>query len=103
MTDTLRSLAFGALATLLGTAFAGCASTAPAPPAPSPAAKTAPAAATVLESPNPPAPSRTAEVPYPSTYQPLPSQPVLITNATLLTATGDRIARGSILLRDGKV
>jgi imidazolonepropionase-like amidohydrolase len=28
---------------------------------------------------------------------------VLITNATLLTATGDRIARGSILLRDGKV
>ncbi len=104
MTDTLRSLAFGALATLLGTALAGCASTAPAAKSASP--KTAPATAAVPESPikapEPTAPPP-AEVPYPSTYQPLPSQPVLITNATLLTATGDRIARGSILLRDGKV
>jgi len=115
MTDTLRNLVFGALATLLGTAIAGCATAAPAPPAPDPAAKAnmakpAPAAATATESPSPtaepaapPPPAKPAEVPYPSTYQPLPSQPVLITNATLLTATGDRIARGSILLRDGKV
>jgi imidazolonepropionase-like amidohydrolase len=114
MTDTLRSLAFGSPATLLVIALAGCASTAPPPPVPSPAAKAAPskaAPAAVPENPGPaaepsappPTPAKNAEVPYPSTYQPLPSQPVLITNATLLTATGERIARGSILLRDGKV
>ncbi|MFY9823008.1 MAG: amidohydrolase [Thermoanaerobaculia bacterium] len=109
MTDTLRSLALGALATLLGIAPAGCASTAPAPPA-SQAAKTAPATAAVPENPSPaaeptapPPPAKPAEVAFPSTYQPIPSQPVLITNATVLTATGDRIANGSILLRDGKV
>jgi imidazolonepropionase-like amidohydrolase len=44
-----------------------------------------------------------SEAPYPSTYQPLPSQPVLITNATVLTAAGDRIERGSVLMRDGKI
>jgi imidazolonepropionase-like amidohydrolase len=104
MIDKLRRIAFGALATLLGLAPLGCASTVP-PPASTPAAKPAPA-----ESPSPaaepaaPAPSsKTPEVAYPSTYQPLPSQPVLITNATILTAAGDRIGRGSILLRDGKV
>lgn len=40
---------------------------------------------------------------YASTYQPFPSTPVLITNATILTAAGDRIEGGSILLRDGKI
>src|SRR5215203_1527708 len=40
---------------------------------------------------------------YLSTYKPLPSGPVLITNATILTAAGDRIERGSILLQDGRV
>src|SRR6476659_1813021 len=106
MTDTLRSLAFGALATLLGIAPAGCASTAPAQPAPTPVAKAAPepAAPPVLATPTAPvAEPKPAAVPFPSSYQPLPPQPVLITNATVLTATGDRIARGSILLRDGKV
>lgn len=29
--------------------------------------------------------------PFPSTYQPLPNQDVLITNATILTGTGERI------------
>src|SRR3954454_16620082 len=95
MTDTLRSLAFGALATLLGIAPAGCASTAPAPVPESPAKAPEPVA--------PPPAAKPPEVPFPSTYQPLPSQPVLITNATILTATGDRIARGSILLQGGKV
>ncbi|MEA2600080.1 MAG: hypothetical protein QOF89_1072 [Acidobacteriota bacterium] len=108
MTEMLRRIAFGALAAVLGLAPLGCASAAPPPPPPSPPAPVAvPAAAT---SPSPaaepvaPAPaSKTAQAPYPSTYQPLPSQPVLITNATILTAAGDRIGRGSILLRDGKV
>lgn len=110
MTDTLRSLASGAIATLLGIA-AGCASAAPPRPAPAPMAKTAPAPApeTSPKDPEPaasPAPgmaAKPAEVAFPSTYKPLPSKPVLITNATLLTATGGRIANGSILLSDGKV
>ena len=46
---------------------------------------------------------RAGESAYASTYQPLPSQPVLITNATVLTAAGDRIERGSVLMRDGKI
>ena len=40
---------------------------------------------------------------YASTYQPFPSQPTLIRNATILTAAGPVIERGSILLQDGKV
>ena len=41
--------------------------------------------------------------PYPSTYSPLPSKPVLIVNATVLTGTGERIEQGSVLLLDGRV
>jgi imidazolonepropionase-like amidohydrolase len=41
--------------------------------------------------------------PYASTYKPRPSAPVLITHATVLTAAGDRIEDGSVLLRDGKI
>jgi imidazolonepropionase-like amidohydrolase len=41
--------------------------------------------------------------PYASTYKPRPSKPVLITHATVLTAVGDRIEDGSVLLRDGKI
>jgi len=41
--------------------------------------------------------------PYPSTYKPRPAPPVLITHATVLTAAGDRIEDGSVLLRDGKI
>ena len=33
----------------------------------------------------------TADEAFPSTYEPLPSQPTLITNATVLTATGERL------------
>ncbi len=40
---------------------------------------------------------------YASTYLPLPSSTVLITNATILTAVGDRIENGSLLLSNGKV
>ena len=40
---------------------------------------------------------------YPSTYKPLPSRATVIRNATILTAAGPVIERGSILLQDGKV
>jgi len=40
---------------------------------------------------------------YPSTYRRTPYPPVLIRNATILTATGQEIAGGSILLRDGRI
>jgi imidazolonepropionase-like amidohydrolase len=114
MTDKLRRTAFGALTVLLGFAPLGCASAPQPSPAASPgtsgtapkeevkkAEKMAPGEATGpmsgTES------RRTGEAPYQSTYKPLPSQPVLITNATILTAAGDRIERGSVLLRDGKI
>ncbi len=41
--------------------------------------------------------------PFPSTYTPYPSRPVVIRNATILTAAGPLIRGGAILLRDGKI
>ena len=41
--------------------------------------------------------------PYPSTYSPLPSGPTLITNATILTGTGERLDDASLLISDGKI
>jgi imidazolonepropionase-like amidohydrolase len=41
--------------------------------------------------------------PYPSTYSPLPSEPVLIVNATILTGTGERIDNGSLLMSEGRI
>ena len=43
-----------------------------------------------------------AEV-YPSTYEALPSQPTLITHATILTGTGERLDDASLLISDGKI
>ena len=40
---------------------------------------------------------------YPSTYSPLPSEPTLITNATILTGTGERLENASLLMSDGKI
>ena len=40
---------------------------------------------------------------YASTYLPFPSQPTVIRNATILTAAGPIIERGSIVLQNGKV
>ena len=40
---------------------------------------------------------------YESTYQPFPSRPTVIRNATILTAAGPILERGSILLQGGKV
>ena len=41
--------------------------------------------------------------PYPSTYTPMTSSPVLIVNATILTGTGERIDNGSLLLSNGRI
>ncbi|GHD31841.1 amidohydrolase [Parahalioglobus pacificus] len=41
--------------------------------------------------------------PFPSTYQPLPSEPTLISNATILTGDGQRLNDASLLMRDGKI
>ena len=40
---------------------------------------------------------------YPSTYQRHANAPVVIRNATIMTAAGQEIAGGSILLRDGRI
>jgi len=47
--------------------------------------------------------SAAGEDPYPSTYKPLPSQPLLITNATILTGTGERLDKASLLVANGKI
>jgi len=41
--------------------------------------------------------------PYPSTYEPLPSGSTLITHATILTGTGERLDDASLLIADGKI
>jgi imidazolonepropionase-like amidohydrolase len=41
--------------------------------------------------------------PYPSTYTPMTSTPVLIVNATILTGTGERIDNGSLLVSNGRI
>jgi len=68
------------------------------------AAKTAPSTAPALK-PAAQDTSRAAAVatPYPSTYQRHPNPPVLIRNATIMTATGQEIQGGSILFRDGRI
>jgi imidazolonepropionase-like amidohydrolase len=42
-------------------------------------------------------------IPYGSTYQPPPSRPTVIRNATILTGAGPAIERGAVLLLNGKV
>jgi len=41
--------------------------------------------------------------PYPSTYAPVPSPPVLIRNATVLTGSGERLDHADVLMQDGKI
>lgn len=46
---------------------------------------------------------QTAAEPFPSTYTAVPSEPVLIVNATILTGTGERIENGNLLILDGNI
>jgi imidazolonepropionase-like amidohydrolase len=106
MTDKRRNRASGAFGLLLAAVCLGCASA----PASAPAAAALPEEMKKEEAPakaegplNESEARKAGEAPYASTYRPLPSQPVVITNATILTAAGDRIERGSVLLQDGKI
>jgi imidazolonepropionase-like amidohydrolase len=44
-----------------------------------------------------------AEAPFPSTYQPLPPETVLLQNATILTGDGERLEGADLLLVDGRI
>src|SRR5690349_8728535 len=87
------STSLALLALLAGCASAGARTTAAAAPVPAP----------------PPAAPATQETAagigpqYPSTYQRHPNAPVLIRNATIMTAAGQEIQGGSILFRDGRI
>ena len=80
------------LSTLLLASVVGCASR--AAPASAPAAAASRAA---------PAAAPRAADPFPSTYQPFASRPTVIRGGTVMTAAGQVIPRGELLLRDGKV
>jgi imidazolonepropionase-like amidohydrolase len=41
--------------------------------------------------------------PYPSTYRAVPSAPVIIRDATVLTGTGERLEEADVLLQNGRV
>jgi len=95
-------------ASLMLTLASGCASTPPAslsPAAkPSSAAKTAekPAAgaSTAVRPGMDPAADRD---PFPSTYHPLPARPTALVGATVLTATGQQIEHGVVVMVDGHI
>src|SRR5207253_2368370 len=91
----MRHLSIGVavLVLLAGCASAGARTTTTSAPPPAPAA---PAAAS----------QETAGVigpQYPSTYQRHPNPPVLIRNASIMTAAGQEIQGGSILFKDGRI
>ncbi len=78
---------------------AACATAAARPAQQSPAASSAsaPAARATSDS------SSTDRAQYPSTYKRRAESPVLIRNATIMTAAGQELQAGSILLRDGRI
>jgi len=55
------------------------------------------------EKPTTPSPDAAAMQPYPSTYRPPQSAPVLIRSATVLTGTGTRLEATDVLLVDGRI
>ena len=101
------SLALPACLALVSTGLTACAS-APSAPSGQREAPASPAAASASPDTSRQAPAggkrsfEPADL-YTSTYRPLPSTPTLITGATVLTAAGDRIENGSVLLRDGRI
>jgi imidazolonepropionase-like amidohydrolase len=78
-----------ALPVLLLAGAAGCATAAPQP-AGAPAAPGAAATPATTE-------------PFPSTYAPFPSEPTLIRGGTVMTATGQVIPNGQVLIVDGRI
>jgi imidazolonepropionase-like amidohydrolase len=47
--------------------------------------------------------SEESPAPFVSTYAPLPAEPTLLRNATVLTGTGERLDGADVLMRDGKI
>src|SRR5213594_58108 len=92
----MRHLSIGlALVVLLaGCASAGARTTTASAPPPAPAAAAAAASQETAGAIGPQ---------YPSTYQRHPNPPVLIRNATIMTAAGQEIQGGSILFKDGRI
>src|SRR5256885_4023973 len=88
------SIGLALLVLLAGCASAGARTTTASAPPPAPAA---PAAAGSQETAGGIGPQ------YPSTYQRHPNPPVLIRNATIMTAAGQEIQGGSILFKDGRI
>src|SRR5712664_1741191 len=87
------STGLGLLVLVAGCASAGArTTTASAPPPPSAAAAAAGQDTAAGIGPQ-----------YPSTYQRHPNPPVLIRNATIMTAAGPEIQGGSILFKDGRI
>ena len=80
-----------------GCATGAARATREAGPAPAPAQAPAPARQAAGES------SSVDRPQYPSTYQRHPNPPVLIRNATIMTAAGQEIPNGSIVLKDGRI
>src|SRR5213078_2448746 len=80
-----------------GCATGAARATREAGPAPAPAQAPAPATQAAGES------SSVDRPQYPSTYQRHPNPPVLIRNATIMTAAGQEIPNGSIVLKDGRI
>jgi imidazolonepropionase-like amidohydrolase len=81
---------------------------APNPTTPGERTQTPPETPPQPSTPPQPAPQQTGAPPavanaYASTYKPFPSRTTVIRNATILTAAGPAIERGSILLQGGKV
>ncbi|HEX4632416.1 MAG TPA: hypothetical protein VH163_01195, partial [Gemmatimonadales bacterium] len=85
---------------LVVVALAACAG-ARAPQSPSPAQSAAAPAATSAAAQQDSFSAERAQ--YPSTYKRHPNPPVLIKNATIMTAAGQEIANGSILFKDGRI
>jgi len=90
----LPSLGLGILAAACGRAGAQ------SPPATSPTPATAPAAQTSASFTDTLSFDRPQ---YASTYKRRPNPPVLIRNATVLTAAGQELSNASVLFRDGKI
>ena len=90
----MRTLLYLTLVLSTGCAAAGARqATAANPPAPAPAAASQAAAESMSVD----------RAQFPSTYRRHPNPPVLIRNATIMTATGQEIRNGSILFKDGRI
>ncbi|MDG2376829.1 MAG: hypothetical protein P8M18_10835, partial [Woeseiaceae bacterium] len=50
-----------------------------------------------------PATEEHVATPYASNYEPLPSVPTILQNATVLTGTGERLDNTDVVMRDGRI